>query len=386
MPTKLVKMIECIIQKWNLVLLIPVKDGNVETDTILLTNGILQGDSLCPGLYTLSKNVISWLIRSLEGYKLPVPISEKITHSLFIDDLKGYMMSRMKLRFALKLIWEAMRDAGLLWNLKKCKYLEIHRGKPVEGETINVNEETEMKSLKEGEVYEFMGIPQYNKNDTASLQDDLLKMTKQRAYIVWSSNLFDLNKVIATNRFINSVGEYYFWSLKFNIDTLRQFDTTIRKIMNKCGAKHTNQMNALLYLPRSKGGHGLRSLEYTYKEIKIKAAAKLMNDVDKRMRVVAQFHQQRATTTSYSILKDALKYAAEYNLNLDFSTRKCILRYTDIDGELKETDNVSKLSTEIVKKRNHTLLTEVLNAPWQGVNYVNRVNDTTPWSTIILRG
>ena len=35
-------------------------------------------------------NLVSWVIRSTEGYVLSKPISKKVTHTLYIDDLKGY--------------------------------------------------------------------------------------------------------------------------------------------------------------------------------------------------------------------------------------------------------------------------------------------------------
>ena len=164
-----------------------------------------------------------------------------------------------------------------------------------------------------------MGIPQYNKNDVNFLRADLLKMIKQRAHIIWSSELSDIHKVIASNSFINSKAEYFFWSLKFNIDTLKEYDAEIRMTMNKLGAKHTNQMNCTLYLPRSKGGRGLRSLVKTYKEIKMKTAVKLVNDEDKRMKVVAKFHRIHKDTSSYSLLKEAERYTREYEIDLDFS-------------------------------------------------------------------
>ena len=51
LPLKLVKLLVNIIKSWNLVLVIPTKDGDVETENIPLRNGILQGDSFCPTLY-----------------------------------------------------------------------------------------------------------------------------------------------------------------------------------------------------------------------------------------------------------------------------------------------------------------------------------------------
>lgn len=52
-------------------------------------------------------------------------------------------------------------------------------------------------------------------------------------------------------------------------------DTEIRAAMNRNGAKHFQQISDLLYMPKSQGGRGLRSLEDTYKQTKVKAAIKL---------------------------------------------------------------------------------------------------------------
>ena len=71
----------------------------------------------------------------------------------------------------------------------------------------------------------------------------------------------------------NSGIEYYFWTLKFNLQTLKKFDTNMRNIMNELCAKHTNIMNSVMYLPRGRRGRCLWSLEVAYKEIKIKVQA-----------------------------------------------------------------------------------------------------------------
>ena len=46
--------------------------------------------------------------------------------------------------------------------------------------------------------------------------------------------------------------------------------------MNGCGAKHNNTVNEGLYRSRQKGGRGLKSVEVSYKESKIKAAISRM--------------------------------------------------------------------------------------------------------------
>ena len=74
---------------------IPRKDGSVESDTIQFWNGELKGDSFSPAMYTLTTNPVSWKIRSFQGYVLSKPIKEKVTHALFIDDLKCYAKKKL---------------------------------------------------------------------------------------------------------------------------------------------------------------------------------------------------------------------------------------------------------------------------------------------------
>ena len=69
--------------------------------------------------------------------------------------------------------------------------------------------------------------------------------------------------------------------------------------MNGYGAKH-NTVNEGLYISRQKGGRGLKSVEVSYKETKIKAAMKLKQNDDPRMKLVNRFfqiHLQKNTDT-----------------------------------------------------------------------------------------
>ena len=90
---------------------------------------------------------------------------------------------------------------------------------------------------------------------------------------------------------------------------------------------------------------------------------------------MAKFHRIHKETSSYSILKDAERYAREYEIDLNFSNEQCIMRYEDVNGEEQETHKIEKISQQIAKNRNASFQKEICNAPWQGVNYLNRQND-----------
>ena len=65
-----------------------------------------------------------------------------------------------------------MQCAGLFWNLKKCRYLEIKRGNFVVGEPVPIEEGVHIPSLKADETYKFMGVPQFSGNVMTSIKRD----------------------------------------------------------------------------------------------------------------------------------------------------------------------------------------------------------------------
>ena len=360
-----------------MVINIPVKDGTKESCVIRIENGILQGDSFCPGFYTLSKNVISWLARSFEGYTLARPIVTKLTHTLFIDDLKGYAKSRNRLEFCLNRISKAMKEAGLFWNPKKCRFFEIYEGKHRISEDITLEDGTIIKSIKDDETYKFMGVPQSYKNEVGVLEDKLLKLVKQRAHIIWKSDLYDANKVYASNVFINSAIEYFFWSMKFTLKVLKDMDVAIRNAMNITGSKHTNLMNAVVYLPRMKGGRGLKSLEQTYKEVKVKVAAKLINSDDRRMLIVKQFHSNYFEKPNYSIFTEANNYMKDIGLDFDIVKEGSDIHFRNREDTKVIKIDEKKISTVLERKRELGNVGEIIGSNWQGLNFKARMEDAT---------
>ena len=69
-------------------------------------------------------------------------------------------------------------------------------------------------------------------------------------------------------------------------------------------------------MSRKCGGRGLRSVEITYKDIKIKAAMKLYCNPDPSMEAVRMFEEKSVRGGRHSVIKDASRYAEEVGLHL----------------------------------------------------------------------
>ena len=134
------------------------------------------------------------------------------------------------------------------------------------------------------------------------------------------------------------------------------------------------QINELLYLSRYLGGRGLKSLEQTYKETKVKSAVKILASNDPRIKIVSKFHQQCIKNKRVSIYKDATEYAREMNIVFEINgdTYKMMDNQTHV-----EIKNIRQLNNILRKKRNIRYLEIIENYSWQGKIFLSRKRDDT---------
>ena len=79
---------------------------------------ILQGDSFVVKLFILCLNPIAWIIRGFEGYQPTHEKGAKITHLLFVDDLKMFAKSEEKIALMTKEVKKMYEDVGMSRGLK----------------------------------------------------------------------------------------------------------------------------------------------------------------------------------------------------------------------------------------------------------------------------
>ena len=117
----------------------------------------------------MSTNPTAWKLRTHDGYQLSKPVQGKMTHSLFVDDLKAYAKSKEKLAKVLSDKKSQIIDAGLVWRDVKCAELHLKRGKVVDKDgDIRLDEEITLKCLG-NQPYKFWGMPEIDIHNTDKL-------------------------------------------------------------------------------------------------------------------------------------------------------------------------------------------------------------------------
>ena len=269
-----------------------------------------------------------------------------------------------------------MTDGSLEWNEKKCNIINIKRGKiDLSEDELLLNDETKIKCLKSEDLYKFLGVPENVLHDVEDIVNKLKLVVQQRTNIIWTSPLSEFNKIIATNIFVHSSLEYFMWSEKFNLRVIREMDLSIRTILNKVKAKYMLQANSSLYIPRNKGGRGLKNLETTYKKTKVIAAMNLLTRNDPRMECVRKFEKKRVEKGRSSILTDAVRYAKEdFDIIFEPLDSNFVVHYQK-DGESVTTSNKQVVKGILKLNATNKLVKDLCYSTWQGVNISTRNND-----------
>ena len=142
----------------------------------------------------------------------------------------------------------------------------------------------------------------------------------RRISIIWSTPLSDCNCVQATNQYSLLVLRYLMWTQNRPLSELRNVDRPARKIIVENGGKHPASLTSLLYLPREKGGRGLRSVEHEYKITEIKSLLKLYQNSDQTVDAVREFEEHAMASGHLSLMREAAEYAEELNITLQLDT------------------------------------------------------------------
>lgn len=370
--TRIATFIRNIVKTWKITLKVQTCDGLQELGPVMINRGILQGDSFCVKLFNMCLNPIAWHLRSTEGYTLTHAKETKITHCLFVDDLKSFHKNQTKAATLTSNLQGMFNDIGLEWGVSKCAAVHIKRGKHHQTNNLPLTQGNNIPVLGEMDYYKFLG----KFENTNHLDREILKKAgreyEKRLSLIWTSPLSRPRKIKATNTFAVPIMQYHMWSADWPIEELQKLDRNTRKIIADNKGKHHFESNHLLYLSPQKGGSGLLELEKLYKTTKIKTAHYITTNKDPRIQLVRSFQDFKQTKGLRSIIKDAITYAEQLGLNIEFNQQQ---RMTVINNGEKITEFTNCQPKNIKKELKAALerkyQDETINQPWLG-NFVTQ--------------
>lgn len=290
----IVGCIEELMTLWKTRFTIRAGRREIRTNWIKFQRGVFQGDSMSPLLFCISLLPLSVALRASRGYMCGPPSNRvhKVTHLLYLDDLKLFANSEDQLQRSLNITGTYTRDVGMDFGLDKCAVVHLHRGRSVDINTdAQLVDGSVIRHLGAEETYTYLGVPQRHLQDAQLLKTSLRNRYRRLLREIWSSELSGKNKVTATNILAIPQVLYSFGVLKWNVDELRELDRGTRKMMNMHRSLHPRSSVERLYIPRTMGGRGLLSLECLHNRVVLDTACEIFNRTEDPLLHLVHTHE-----------------------------------------------------------------------------------------------
>ena len=288
----------------------------VTTGNISIRRGIFQGDTLSPLLFCLALNPISFELNRLPlGYRVSCRDAElSINHSWYMDDIKLYGKTTKDVTTLVSTVCGVGDDISMNLNPAKCAVLHVRRGKPDEGCSIQVGDETIAESLRLNETYKYLGVVQAAMIPHPKLKTQLTAEYKKRLYLLLNSGLNARNMIKAINTYALPVMTYSYGIVNWTEAEIKTTDRVTRSALTASGFHHPKASVNRLYMKRGDGGRGLVSCEDMHGRSMCDLARYMSTSPIDRISLLYQYHQQKPTTKSHSITAKAAKFLSSLDL------------------------------------------------------------------------
>ena len=298
----IIRFLAAAMKLWKTDLSLHYEGGCVLVKDVLFKRGIYQGDSLSPLLFIISVNPISLLLnRKCQGYYLG---DIHITHSLYMDDLKGFCKNPKSLKNMCDIIETFTHDIGMELGLSKCGVLHIKKGKYAKLGGITLKSGGEIRELEHDECYKFLGIEELVGLCHNAVKEKIQKKAKAKLRKLLETELSSKNMVVAINECVLPIVSYSFGIVNWLEGELKQFDINIRKLLHLYKVIQIKNNVDRLYGPRNAGGRGLISVWDSFKTNTIRIAHYINNTENETVKICCSLDKEKL----FSINEKAKKY------------------------------------------------------------------------------
>ena len=204
--------------------------GNSELSEVQIKRGIFQGDSLSPIVFVLALIPLSLILRIAKAAYEFSESKEKISHLLFMDDLKLYSPNEKGLDSLVQTVRVFIEDIGMEFGIEKCGMLVMEKGMIVKSVGIELPGGKVIKSLQEGESYKYLGILEADKFLEGKMKLIVSKEYIRRLRKVLKSKLNGGNLVRGVNTWAVSLLRYLAAFVSWRKSEMQAIDRKTRKL------------------------------------------------------------------------------------------------------------------------------------------------------------
>ena len=298
--------------------------------------GFLQGDSYSPVGFCLTEIPVCNLLQETKGYRMGAPGAQDVkrTHSLFVDDLKAYQESHKALRDANEMIVQASHDTGACYGVEKCAEIVFERGKMVRGEGLQgLHERMKTIDPNQNETYTFLGVEQADGIKAKEVYARVKGEVTRRLEILTKMELNDKNLFRAINTKVIQDAAHPMNECRFTKTELTELDQIIKRELRKNNMLGRQSSDERLYMNRSAGGRGLKSLREVYEETRLRVACYMVKSENIWIKAAWRSDTMKE---SNSIKGEAIETMKAVGKTLEFEGESVILKGEKINGDWKQ--------------------------------------------------
>ena len=199
-----------------------------------------------------------------KGYAYGKNCQHQHTHNFFVNNLKSNASDMNTVKRQLEIVSTFSKDIGTKFGQEKCPFLHIEKGIIRKSSPLNINHLIINQPIANGDSYKYLGIDENITYNGPRNKEKFSKEYLNRVRKIRSSELPDLNKVIAHNSFVVPIITPTIGIINWKIDEIRQININITKLLTMRGSFQPNSDGDNIYMSKAKGGRGLRSIRNLY--------------------------------------------------------------------------------------------------------------------------
>ncbi|XP_044754301.1 uncharacterized protein LOC123313441 [Coccinella septempunctata] len=207
------------------------------------------------------------LNKSGYGYVLDKVRKLKVSHQLYMDDLKLFAATEDQMRRLLEIVSSFSRTIGMEMGLAKCAVLNVRRGGIIEGDEVKLWDGSRIAYLKPQEGYKYLGVQQALDFKTAEVKESLKTKYFARIRSLLKAKLNSKALFTSINIWALPCISYSFGVVRWTSTELQAVDVQTRKLLTRFGVHHPHSSVSRLYIPRQDGGRGLQNIQITHNKM-----------------------------------------------------------------------------------------------------------------------
>ncbi|CAB0030726.1 unnamed protein product [Trichogramma brassicae] len=300
-------LIRAMIGKWAFI--IQLKEN--QTEPIYIRRGIYQGDSMTLLLFIL---VTAFIVPAIEDDP-DITRASQGRHRIaaFMDDIKTHAPTKKAAELIKRKLEDAAGEIGLTLNVEKC-------GVYVSGANDRLDEEAEeeipfLPTVRDG--YKYLGLVQTERDSPMNLVK-IIQNTEQKLTEVLTSQLAPNQKIQLINTTLKPAVVYVTGNLYPNesratsLKNCHDIDKRIRKALVTHEMLERTLTRAIVYLPTTLGGIGLKSVANETEIEYVRKYIYLLHHPD--MRETKAEYERLAAAGWRNLITDAQQVLVSYGM------------------------------------------------------------------------